>query len=290
MSRLKALQIRLFFLIFALPISVSSQDYDGSSNPLLLITVPKSGSHMILKALHLLTGATALWHTADDYDSLHLSEKQFLYTHFCVPCSLEENYTQISGIKKIINIRDLRDVCISMVHHINKSPWPGMSGEQRKLFKTLSFDEQLLFIINYDYDLEEVAGFAPNALQVSIVKIAEQLERYCQQPDYLICRYENLVGSKGGGSQEAQIREVKRIASYLDLTISKKCLEGIASKLYGNTFDPFGKNGFENYKSTFRQGKINDWKALFKEQHKEAFKIKMNKALIALGYETNENW
>ncbi|MGL4539812.1 MAG: hypothetical protein ACRCU0_02390 [Candidatus Rhabdochlamydia sp.] len=98
MSRLKVLQIRLFFLIFALPIAVSSQDYNCSSKPFVLITVPKSGSHLVLKALHLLTGATALWH--DDYNPFHLSEKQFLYTHFCVPSSLEENYAQIPGIKK----------------------------------------------------------------------------------------------------------------------------------------------------------------------------------------------
>ncbi|MGL4539811.1 MAG: hypothetical protein ACRCU0_02385 [Candidatus Rhabdochlamydia sp.] len=177
-----------------------------------------------------------------------------------------------------------------MVHHICRSPWPGMTLEQRELFKTLSFDEQLLFVINYDYDVDEVAEFAPNSLQVSMIKIAEQLERYCQRPDYLICRYENLVGSKGGGNQEAQIREVKRIASYLNLVISKRFSEEIASKLYGNAFDPFGKKGFKDYESTFRQGKINAWKTLFKEQHKVAFKRKMNKTLIALGYETNENW
>jgi hypothetical protein len=82
MNRLKILQIRLFFLIFALPLAVSSKDYDYSSNPFVLITVPKSGSHMILKALHLLTGATALWH--DDYNPFHLSEKQFLYRKFRV--------------------------------------------------------------------------------------------------------------------------------------------------------------------------------------------------------------
>lgn len=240
---------------------------------------------MILKTLYLLTGTTALWHT--NHIPLHLPKQQFLYTHFCVPPSLEESYTKIPKTRKIINIRDLRDVCISMVYHIRKSSWPGMTAEQREIFKNLSFDEQLLFVINYDYDVTE---FTPNSLQVSMVKIAEQLERYCQRSDYLVCRYENLIGPKGGGTQEAQIREIKRIANYLDLFIPEVSLEEIALNLYSDVFNPFGKNGFESFTSTFRQGKINTWKTLFKEQHVMAFKKKMNKTLIALGYEANENW
>lgn len=289
MSKLKAyIQVGVLFFILALPLSLLGEEDSCHPSPFVLITVPKSGSHMILKALYLITGTTALWHA--DFIPLNLSDQQFLYTHFCVSSSLEEGYAQIPRMKTIINIRDLRDVCISMVYHIHESLWPGMSAEQREVFKTLSFDEQLLFVINYDYDVDEVAEFAPDSLQVSIIKIAEQLEKYCQRSDYLICRYEDLVGPKGGGTEEAQIKEIKRIANHLDLNLSELLLEEIASKLYGNEFDPFGKKGFEDFASTFRQGKIHAWKQLFKEQHIRAFKRKMNKTLIALGYETKEDW
>lgn len=258
--------------------------------PFVLITVPKSGSHMIIKALHFLTGGVPIWHT--HFPSIHCVPPQdgFLYTHFCMSSQLEANYADLPELKKIINIRDLRDVCVSIVHQIRKSPWPGMSREQRNTFLNMPFDEQLLFVINFDYELEDVSKFAPNSLQTSIIKVAEQSTRYSLDDKCLVCRYESLVGPKGGGSEEMQKEELKRIASYIGVDMTEDALEQISAYIYGNEIDPFRQKSFIHFQSTFHQGKTQSWKVYFKEVHKEAFKETLGKYLIALGYEQDNNW
>lgn len=258
--------------------------------PFALITVPKSGSHLAIKALHLFTGGVSVWHTRFPSRFYIPSEEGFLYTHFCLSPGLEDDYAHLPQLKKIILIRDLRDVSISIVNQIRKAPWPGMTREQREAFLQLDFDEQLLFVINYDYDVEEVAPFAPNSLQVSLAKVAQQSQAFFENPEILTCRYENLVGPEGGGSEEAQIEELRKIALFLGLDFSDEQLRGISSQLYGNTYDPFGKPGFMNFGTTFRHGQIGGWKSLYKKEHKEAFKHKLGNSLIALGYAQDASW
>ncbi len=258
--------------------------------PFALITIPKSGSHMAIKALHFLTGGISIWHTR--FPSLYYvpSDQGFLYTHFCLSPELEDDYAELSALKKVIMIRDLRDVCVSVVNQICKTPWPGLTYEQRMAFKAMPFDEQLLFVINYDYDVHEVAPVAPNSLQVSLLKVAKQAEKWCCDPNNLVCRYENLVGPEGGGSWEAQVEEIKNIADYLGILVSEAALYEISSRLYGNEDDPFGKEGFRTFESTFRKGQVGKWRAFFNEEHKIAFKEKLGSALIALGYEQDDQW
>src|SRR5579872_611870 len=130
---------------------------NDSISPFTLLTVPKSGSHLIIKALYLMTGGGPIWHTK--FPSLYTIpiEEGFLYTHLCISPLLEGDYAQLPELKKIINVRDLRDVCISIIQQIRKGPWPGMTAHQRDAFLELPFDEQLHFVIDFDYDTQEVA-------------------------------------------------------------------------------------------------------------------------------------
>lgn len=256
--------------------------------PFVLITVPKSGSHLIIKALHFLTGVPPVWHTHFPSFWCIPSDKGFLYTHFCVPPELARNYQSLPRLKQIVMIRDLRDVAISMVGHITRSSWPGLSGQERDHFLSLSFDEQLLFVINYDYDIYEIAEKCPHANQVSLRKIALQAAEYSQDPNRLIIRYEDLVGPQGGGSFDAQLGALAKIATFIDAHPSS--LAEIAEQLYGNEHDPFGKGDLQNYQSTFSEGSIGRWKTLFKPEHVRAFKEKIGPYLIALGYEQDDSW
>ncbi|MBS0627764.1 MAG: sulfotransferase domain-containing protein [Verrucomicrobia bacterium] len=245
---------------------------------------------MIIKALHFLTGGVPIWHTHFPSSYYIPPQDGFLYTHFCMSEQLESNYLNLPKLKKIINIRDLRDVCVSIVRQIHKAPWPGMSWEQRKAFLEMSFDEQLLFVINFDYELEDVSEFAPNSLQTSMIKVAEQSVKYSLDDGSLVCRYESLVGPKGGGSEEMQREELRRIAAYIGVDMTESFLDQISTYIYGNEVDPFKQKNFAHFRSTFHQGKTQNWKVCFKEDHKEAFKNKLGKYLIALGYEQDNNW
>jgi hypothetical protein len=258
--------------------------------PFALMTVPKSGSHLVIKALHFLTGSVPVWHTHFPSVFYIPSEEGFLYTHLCLSEILERNYEELPKLKKIVNIRDLRDVCVSIVHQIRKNFWPGMSLDQRREFLEMSFDDQLLFVIGFDYEIADVAEYAPNSLQTSVVKIAEQAIRYGRDPSYLVCKYENLVGPMGGGTEEDQVAELQRIAFHLGREFPLESLGEIAGQLYGNEVDPFGKGDFKHFTSTFNRGQIGYWKNVFKEEHKIAFKEKLGRALIELGYENDWNW
>ena len=279
---LKKLLILLGFILS--PFLLSAQA------PFVLITIPKSGSHMAIKALHLMTGTPPIWHTQFPSFWNIPPEKGFLYTHFCLSPQLEQNYRDLKSLKKIIMIRDLRDVAVSMVRQIQKAPWPGMSKEERDAFLQMPFDEQLLFVIGYEYDIYEVAAIAPNSNQVSLTRVAAQAIEYAQDPNNLVMRYENLIGEQGGGNEEDQLNELCAIASFIEIDLDPLQIIDIAKQLYGNDHDPFGKTSLRNYKSTFSKGKTGSWKTCFKEEHIRLFKEKLGDALILLDYEQNYNW
>jgi hypothetical protein len=280
----------LFFGHLLMTTTLFAKSPETEVPPFVLMTVPKSGSHLAIKALHFLTKGICIWHTRFPSYYTIPSDEGFLYTHLCISPELEEDYAYLPKLRKIVNVRDLRDVCISIVYHMRKNPWPGMTAEERGAFKKLSFEKQLFYVFNYNYELKEIAKVAPNNLQVSVSKLAEQMVRLSQDPDNLVCRYENLVGPEGGGDRDAQFYELRKIADYLNVSVSREQLKAIGAQLYGNAVNPFGKGQFENFKSTFHKGQIGRWREVFTEEHKKVFKEKFGYALIALGYEYDNNW
>ena len=90
-------------------------------------------------------------------------------------------------------------------------------------------------------------------------------------------RFEDLVGPRGGGSLECQLKEIKKIANHLRLDVDDQVIEKVADQLFGGT-------------ETFRKGQIGSWKDHFELRHKEAFKKIAGQLLIDLGYEKDFNW
>lgn len=271
--------------------------YGKEITPFALITIPKSGTHMMIKSLYYMMDAIPHWHGGldPDFKDYYLSlwkyknRYSFLCTHFCISPAFE-NLCNTINLKKIVCIRDLRDVCVSIVYHIQKKGWPGLNGFYPKAwntFRQMSFDEQLLFVINYEYDPARVG----EQWQFSLPLVARQALHYCKNPNVLVCPYERLVGEKGGGTKNAQLATLARINQFLNLGLSEAKLTEISAKIYGEEQTPFGKEeGFIAIDSTFRNAKTGTWKEVFKEEHKEAFKRKLGWALIALGYEKDNNW
>lgn len=89
--------------------------------------------------------------------------------------------------------------------------------------------------------------------------------------------FENLVGSRGGGSDEAQAQEIANIAHHLNIRLTPQKIAAIADNLFGGT-------------NTFNKGQIGTWKEYFTEEHKQAFKNTAGQLLIDLGYEKDMNW
>ena len=137
-KRISTLIVGVFLLVRS---PIFGYDFDARGiAPCALITIPKSGSHLLIKALHLMTGGVSIWHTR--FPSFHYVPPVdgFLYTHLCLSPQLERDYSELPHLKKIVNIRDLRDVCVSIIGQIEKTYWPGMTEEERLQFLCSSFD------------------------------------------------------------------------------------------------------------------------------------------------------
>ncbi len=244
------------------------------------ISIPKSGTYLVCKCIKAFTGRQwvsrkkrqkfnrSMYYmvTMNDLKKMtSLPPKEFLRSHLYY----SEKYAQHLNNEKIIKFfvyRDPRDQAVSLAFYMLKqiNVWPHI--------KNISFDDLLLDII--------IQGSTFNNMPPSVKGVAQLYEAYMpwmQEPNILSIRFEDLVGSKGGGSAEMQIFTLQKIAEHLDLDLSREKIDSIAEKLFGGT-------------ETFREGKIGSWKKYFKEQHREAFKEVAGNILIALGYENDTNW
>jgi len=270
-----------FFIFLLLPLcSFASLVPQSDPEPIALFTIAKSGSHLIMKTIHLMTEFREKWHTVPSHIGVIHSQRRFLWTHFCLSNELLDFYSRQTDLKKIVGIRDLRDVAVSAVHQIIKRGWPDeFSEDEEKLqkFKDLSFDEQLLYVINQDYEL---SNWKIN-VQLSLPKAAPQAVQFCSDPSVLVCRYEDLVGPKGGGTRDAQLKTIEKIAKHIGVPLLDESAQRIADVIYGDSY---------GYNRTFREGETGGWRKVFKEEHKQAFKARLGASLIALGYEKDDNW
>jgi hypothetical protein len=85
-------------------------------------------------------------------------------------------------------------------------------------------------------------------------------------------RYEDLVGSRGGGSDAAQVKTVARVLAHLDCNYDA---EAIADQLYGGT-------------ATFAKGRTGSWRDVFTTAHLQAFNKRYGDILRVYGYEVVE--
>ena len=287
----------IFLSLFALHLFAAqprSENLNGgdsyrnrSIEPFALFTVPISGSHLLIKTLFYMTGFSPHWHTDPPNSSQLFRESHFPYTHCCLSPQLL-NYYARSPIKQIVGIRDLRDVAVSILYQIRKGAWPQFTRDlkKREEFKKLSFDEQLLFVIEQEYEIDPPQIL----LQLGIARVAKQVTQLIRNPSILVCRFVDLIGFQGGGSEEAQKELIRKIGLHIGLYLMPSEIDDLSGKLFGNKENPFGKDDFADYQSTFREGKIGSWKSSFKEIHKAAFKKRLGQALIVLGYEQDDKW
>ncbi len=180
-------------------------------------------------------------------------------------------------------------MCIHRLSYPKKRlAWNGTNPKAWNAFRQLSFDEQLLFVINYEYD---PVSIGEEQWQLSLPLVTKQAVLYCKKPNVLVCAYENLVGEKGGSAKNTQLITLARINQFLNFGLSEAKLIEISSKIYGEEQTPLGREAeFSEVNNTLPNVKIGSWKEAFKEEHKEAFKKKFGWALIALGYEKDNNW
>ena len=96
-------------------------------------------------------------------------------------------------------------------------------------------------------------------------------------------KFEDLVGERGGGSEDKRLYLVEQILDYLSISmpsdqIKEKFASYVLNPEESHTFKKGGK------------GNIGGWKTFFKDEHKTEFKKVAGHLLIDLGYEPDMDW
>ena len=305
------------FLCFFL----SSPIYCNNSTPKFeVISIAKSGTYLIFKTIHLLTNHQSIYRETP-------LQLEYTFAHFPFSDYASPNFSERSAI---FMIRDPRDIIVSMVYHIINHGWPLLEKSTFEKFLSLSFDDQLMYLIENDLP------------QHPLSKALFQASETTQQSDSLPAKLENPIAEEE--HLDPRLEEIKKTAAFLNTPLSQDALNMISRELYGVESTPqrahsllirfenlvgekgggslnsqleelkkiatflniplsqdalsliadelYGIESIQNtaLAATFREGKIGAWRNTFKKEHKEEFKKRFNEYLIALGYEENDQW
>lgn len=244
-----------------------------------VISIPKCGTHLLLKTLQFLSGmkkeidvAPPGWTILDDNTiKSFLNQSALLKTH---AIHIDANITRLNNnnFKTFFIYRDPRDQIVSAAFWIKKTTreWPSHSRWSiSAIIDKLIVDSGSVWSVI----------FKPVTLwqNKDITSFYNLYMPWRFEPYIYTTTFEKLVGPKGGGNKDVQIREIIAIAHHMGKRVSIHEATGIADKLFGPSV-------------TFREGKIGSWKKYFSENQKAAFKKVAGQLLIDLGYEKNLNW
>ena len=141
-------------------------------------------------------------------------------------------------------IRDPRDVLVSFAYWIEKRP----DFFPYRLFAPLTVEERInTLMAGSSLD----AGFVWEPFSV----IMDRSLGWLKKDNVLVVRFEDLVGTHGGGDNIRQASALKRIAEWIGTQVDA---DMVAENLFGGT-------------PTFRKGEIGNWNNVLTAKNRELF-------------------
>ena len=198
-----------------------------------------------------------------------VNEGQFMTAHFPARSELISALGELD-YKTIVILRDPRDIVVSNAFYITRLKRHFLHTRFNTEFSNM--DARIMACIT---------GFPPNEFGRGLISIGDRLRQYSgwlEDPNTYACRFEELVGPKGGGEAEQQRRVIEAIASHIDRKVTTDEVHALAEMAWSPK------------SSTFRKGVIGDWRNHFTDSHKMAFKEVAGPQLVALRYETALDW
>ncbi|SDW56736.1 Sulfotransferase domain-containing protein [Marininema mesophilum] len=257
---------------------------------LLVISVPKSGTHLLLQLTMGIPGMEMLqkynpWCYETDLSLLrNMKSGQVALSHFSYSSRYLPLFRRL-GIKPIFISRDPRDIAVSLTHFMMKpSPIFGVKQNYRhhmfKYMHHLPNQEQRLLAI--------IQGVRPTRPQIvrfgkcgwpSLTEYTSANYQWLGKPGIHSVTFEEMVRNS-----QSRTRAVKRIVEYIwgggvPLPFSKVVM---ARRMIQN-IKP-------SQSTTFRNGRIGNWRTEFTPRVKKAFKKETGDLLQRLGYEKNARW
>lgn len=223
-----------------------------------VVTVPKAGTYLIKKLLEQLGGDCPIYHVDEFYESK----------------TLQEQYS-----KRILLVRDPRDVCVSWVRYVVSGKADqvdqnikALSSAVKEHWRALGMDKQLEYVIRGNSPQAREAGVHPTLIYFPLFPYQEAA-RHAKDEGTLVCKFENLIGPQGGGSLSAQRSEVEKILCFLQIEVEAEKLQSVLEGLFGGT-------------RTFSHGQIGGWKKVLSRENHKLFKKRHEKLLLTFGYPT----
>lgn len=263
--------------------------------PIILNSLPKSGTHLALKLLRDLPGLTEVRFqlsafTADffapdsDEDTVdigvtmpravslakvrrRLSEMpagSFISAH--VPHS-EEMAAVLRELdyKMVVLLRDPRDVAVSSAAYIvSRSEHP-----LHEAFTELTPEQR---------QHASIAGVDHPGIEMRDLRSrVESVTEWRREPNVVAIKFEDLVGPQGGGDAVSQHESILTVARHVGVHLDDSHAQAMAESLYGGTV-------------TFRRGQIGGWRETLSPADRERVGRLLGDVLLELEYEEDDSW
>lgn len=251
----------------------------GSGPKVLANSIPKSGTNLLMRALFLTPqlyrklNRTVL---SDDLEKTirvlkTASPNQVVAAHLYYSAALS-NLIEELEFKNILIVRDPRDIVVSKYfyatykdkRHYLHAYYQSISNDAQRITKTISGDAEFIS--------------SKGSRFYGIDYILNQYIQWVDEPNCLIVRFEDLVGSKGGGGVEEQVNTLSKIYKHIGLDMPEDNVVKIAREL------------FTSNSKTFNKGEIGAWRNSFTSDHVALFKEVCGNHLVRMGYERNLDW
>jgi len=227
----------------------------------IIISVAKSGTHLLSKAIFSLSGQQRVY--VPNKGAIPREKNKLIGTHFQHQNVVKLISKDMMNETIIVNVRDPRDVLVSAAFfypHVHI--YDAVTKKQIKInLQPLDIRQRIKFFLKHP---------ETNPSPVQDIKLAVQFIEEHKNTIHVF-KYEDLVGAKGKGDLDTQFGNLKRLNEILNSKKSDLELRQIQSVLFGNT-------------QTFRKGVKGEWKIYFNEKIKKEFAEVLGEELILLGY------
>lgn len=171
-------------------------------------------------------------------------------------------------------IRDPRAMVVSFARMVGTSR-SGEKADLNRIIADLITGEKKYFV----KWASEIQSAYPLLWEVGLYEYYKLYLPWINQKNFLLVKFEDLVGPAGGGTLENQVRTIKEIAAHMGYLITKPKLESVTEKLFGGT-------------GTFKEGQSSGWKKYFTPEIKALFQNdkRLMQLLVDLGYEKDFEW
>jgi hypothetical protein len=189
----------------------------------------------------------------------------FVNAHCIYTPELADLFRQ-QGMRTVCILRDPRDVAVSQMYYL------------KQLENHFAHEGYMALPSDHERLLVSIRGgeLGGHKLQ-SLDERYRQFLRWERDGGAALVKFEDLVGTKGGGSAEAQRLAVERVARHLGMEVEEGTRGVVEEGLFG-----VGR--------TFRKGQIGGWREEFSAEHERAVKEVAGSLLVELGYEANPEW